>query len=67
MRRIQKATKEMDGLNICHSILSYDFQPLLLKWNRKKPQDTSVNEWRRIQLTRYLIEFPTHKPKDVLE
>ena len=67
MRRILKATKEIDGLSICHSILSYKFQPLLLKWDWKKPQDTSVNEWRRIQLTRYLIEFPTHKPNDVLK
>ena len=67
MKTIRKTGKAKKGLSICHNIMSCDFKPLLLKWDLKEPHGTKVNEWRRNQLTRYLMEFPTHKPTDVLK
>ena len=68
MRNIRKSDKPRKKvLSIGHNIISFNFDPLMLKWNMKKPPDVHVNRWRRIQLTRYLDMFPTHKPKDILK
>ena len=43
-----------------------EFKPLPLEWDMRMPPDTSVHRWRRVQLARYLDEFPDHRPKQVL-
>lgn len=54
-------------LSISRRTIAFDVEPLLVKWNMKKPPDVDVKKWRRVQLGRYLDVFPAHKPKDVLK
>ena len=65
MRRIRNPRK--GGLSISHNILSFTFQTPEHKWNTKKPDEVDGKKWRRIQLTLYLDQFPTHKPRNVLK
>ena len=61
MRRMRKP------LSISHRTITFDVEPMLVKWNMNKPPDVHVKKWRRIQLSRYLEVFPAHKPKEVLK
>ena len=54
-------------LSISRRTTAFDVDPLLVKWDMKKPPDVDVKKWRRVQLGRYLDVFPAHKPKDVLK
>ena len=41
-------------------------KPLLVEWDTRIPPHVSVHRWRRVQLQRYIDEFPDHKPKQVM-
>ena len=62
IRRISKK-----NLSLCSRVLNTVFQPLVIKWEMRLPEGTYIPNWRRAQLTRYLDEFSTHKPKQNLE
>ena len=62
IRRIRKK-----NLSLWSMVLNTVFQPLMIKWDLRLPEGTNIHKWRRAQITRYLDEFPTHKPKQVLK
>lgn len=43
-----------------------DIPPVLFEWDMRKPFDIDDNEWRKVQLTRYIERFPSDKPKSVI-
>ena len=45
-------------------VLSVGFHPL--RWNYSIPPGINVNEWRRTQLSKYITQFPTHKPMTIM-
>ena len=54
------------GLSLCLATLKDTFDELPLRWDIKKPRNVDIHYWRRTQLTRYVNEFPSHKPKKIL-
>ena len=47
--------------------LKDDIEQLSIRWDTRKPKEVNIHYWRRIQLTRYINEFPNHKPKKILD
>ena len=65
MRRLQKHTRGK-ALTLCPMIRYDEWEPLVIKWNMRRPPDKDIHKWRRIQLTRFLDKYPSKKPKQVL-
>ena len=65
MGRIRK-TASKKKLSVCSQVSCTEYQPLMLEWDWQMPPNCTVHNWRRVQLARYLDEFPDHKPKRVM-
>ena len=65
MRRIRKCPSQKP-ISVCLGVQSCEIMPLEIKWDMKIPVDSNVHKLRRVQLSWYLDEYPTHKPKQVL-
>ena len=66
MRRLRKSTSKK-CLFLCPTVQYDEYMPLVIKWDMRMPEEQDIHKWRRLQLTRYLDEYPEHKPKQVLE
>ena len=58
------STSNMD-ISIDTCVVSYDLLPQIIFWDYDRKSGTSVSEWRKIQLTRYLNQFPNYTPLKV--
>ena len=54
------------NLSACHSVLKEHIPSVTTRWNRACPSGVSIINWRKIQLGRYLMEFPGHGPKKLI-
>ena len=65
MRRLRKtSTQKQHRLSI--DCFQSEIKPLELEWDTRRPPHVSEHRWRRVQLQRYIDEFPNHKPKQVI-
>ena len=67
MRRIQRSCYTKEGLSLFLLTLTDNFAQLPFRWDMKKPREFDIHYWRRTQLKRYLIEFPSHMNKKILD
>ena len=63
--RLRKPSSQ-DEHKLTVSVFQDEIKPLSLNWDTRIPPNISVHKWRHVQLTRYVDEFPNHKPKQVM-
>ena len=63
--RISK-TSVTGVISLCLSVSNTVFPPLTLQWDTCRPDDVNQNKWRRFQVSKYLEDNPSHKPRQVL-
>ena len=65
IRRLRKPSSQKQ-LTLSTALFQSEFKPLSLEWDSRMPPHVSVHRWRRVQLQRYIDEFPNAKPKQVM-
>ena len=55
------------SVSLSSEILRYDVMPRMLSQDKNKPGDCSIQQWRRFQLRRYVVEYPRDKPRKILQ